>query len=326
MGNQNFKKTNICKMDSLSKIISEPLFCSEFVKDVSDSRRYFKDEELLDICNGDFLYCFKVSSLAELKRLENYVSIHPSPEDYRRCVAREKYLEIKSSISQGKAIFYNDKTKNFYDVEFNEVKIDGKKIFPRIDVNSINEILSQIENKGGISIVSLVEVEKTMNWLNFYSPKRKIKQTTFGELLEKGVDFYRSENGAFFIKTLFKHMHEVGENISNMDIVYSLHPDSKVIISEAVDIMKDSFGTKEYRIYVVEGKLISASRMLDYERHNVPDEIITFAKEIINLIPKEFPSSYVVDLMEYSINGVKDIDVVEFNTIIASGRYVLNSI
>ena len=78
-------------------------------------------------------------------------------------------------------------------------------------------------------------------------------------------------------------------------------------------------GTKEYRCVVIDGKIYNISRFTFFQNHKIENKVLDFASNIV----KNYPGTYVVDLMEDS-KGL--IDIVEFNPIEASGMYLYNSI
>ena len=91
------------------------------------------------------------------------------------------------------------------------------------------------------------------------------------------------------------------------------------IKTKELDIKEDKIGTKEYRCVVIDGKIYNISRLTFCQNHKIENKVLDFALNIV----KNYPGTYVVDLMEDS-NGL--IDIVEFNPIEASGMYLYNSI
>ena len=82
---------------------------------------------------------------------------------------------------------------------------------------------------------------------------------------------------------------------------------------------------KEYRVFVIEGKIVSISRFTDYVFHKIEPSIYEKALKITSNL-KGFPSSYVIDFFEYEKNGNKKFDVLGFTPSPASGTYLYNSI
>ena len=58
----------------------------------------------------------------------------------------------------------------------------------------------------------------------------------------------------------------------------------------------------------------------------MPNEVKSFVKEQINRasLITDFPSSYVLDVGQISMNGKKVIDIIEYNSICSSGLEVCN--
>ena len=83
---------------------------------------------------------------------------------------------------------------------------------------------------------------------------------------------------------------------------------------------------KEYRVFVLNNKLLSISRSyIDYPTE-VPDEVKLFVEEQINRasLIADFPSSYVLDVGEVFMDDKEVIDIIEYNSICSSGLEVCN--
>jgi len=93
---------------------------------------------------------------------------------------------------------------------------------------------------------------------------------------------------------------------------------SEVIVSDVVNFVD------EWRIYVINGKIINCSRYEDYKSNIMPKEALEFAKQVVN--NTTFKNTYVMDIgtSNTSVDNTNVWSIVEFNEIEASGRYLDN--
>ena len=94
----------------------------------------------------------------------------------------------------------------------------------------------------------------------------------------------------------------------------------KMIISEYLDIVEDDKERKmEYRVYVIDCKIVDISRYIDYDtNYEIPKKIQKFAEDFIEAHKKLIPKHYCLDILELK-NG--KVVIGELNGIMASGRY-----
>lgn len=222
--------------------------------------------------------------------------------------------------------------KNEYDEKIN---IKGETVFPVSGILPNNEFIDKIKENGGIIPSDLDKQYIVINWLDYYNPKRKILKIKGYQLLDdnflKNIENLFGEN--FFFKTLKKNYSEcININyLKNKNSIFynaiKLHKDEEFIISEKINILKDDIGKKEYRIYVYNGNIINISRVTISMLHKIDREIYDKALEIVKeLSMTDFVKSYVLDLCVYEKDNQKEIDVIEFNSFISSGRYLYNTI
>lgn len=98
--------------------------------------------------------------------------------------------------------------------------------------------------------------------------------------------------------------------------------DCDIITSDLMNISTDDYGTLEYRCYIIHNKFINASRYLDYDHTEIPEDIKNFAISFAEQHTDIFPKHYVLDL---SITD-KGVQIVELNPIPQSGRYIDNNV
>lgn len=297
---------------------NQPIECKTVVGD-----DFYKDSELNDITklNMSYLYVFK--SLDDEKKLCNYEQISKNPQNFSRCIARERFLEINSARIENKLLFYFETENIVTNGNYDKVNdLSEKRIFVRGDVSSSIRGIKKVIDMGGSPICSLDELEILYRWYNVYETKRPMNEITLGELREN-FDSYKENFGTLFAKTVIKGVSTVGD-YSHEFFPYEENAELPLLISKAVKIDTDNLGNLEFRAFVVDNSVISISRYLDYEKHSIPTNVTYFVDNLVETMKfKNFPGSYVVDVMIY--NG-GEIDVVEFNGINGSGRYVQNTI
>ncbi len=231
------------------------------------------------------------------------------------------------------AIFYSKKEDIFVDKDGNIIDIKGMKIFPKTGVYESDYLCDAILNKGGIPIVTKEENHVVDSWPNYYKTKRKLNVFTGKELLDKEIcESIKKEYGnEVFFKTLNKNYSEIIkvnyliDHESVLSRTIKAHENDKFVISEVVNRKKDEIGNLEYRIFVIDGRIKNISRITSTVFHKIDKYVYDKVLEIIESL-KNFPKSYVVDVFEYERQGKEEFDVVEFNSLPASGIYLYNSI
>lgn len=241
--------------------------------------------------------------------------------------------EIEIANRTGKVVLYDETIDEFVDLEGKIVDIQGQVLMTRTWAAQISEINEEIIRFGGIPLIDDENTQVIIDWPKYYQPERKAIILTGGDLIEEDniTALEKTFGSEIFIKTKDK-------NFSGI-IPISLLRDSKCafykalqehskddfIVSGKVDIIEDEFGKKEYRCFVINGKVANISRFTDNILHQIDPIILKRAQEIADIVKDIMPISYVVDLFEYQSNGSRKIDVVEFNPIQASGIYLYNS-
>lgn len=252
-------------------------------------------------------------------------------------------LEGKNALlakEKGKLVLFNLRNNTFVDVDGRLIDISEKVIFPRTTVQESKYVLSYIEKANAKSIVTNKDNEKIKNWFDFIRPKRKIKETTFGEL-KKNLLAYEQEYGKyFFIKTVEKGFatlcyitdSSVDENEKTLidlkfkDLSMGINtPREKVIVSPAVSILKDNFGKRQWRAFVVNDELLCLSRT-SREIVSVEEYVYDKVKKYLKNFKGVMPCSYTADFFEYFENSKVEFDICNFNPINISKAYRNNNI
>ncbi|MBR6504231.1 MAG: hypothetical protein IKT41_00670 [Clostridia bacterium] len=285
-------------------------------------------------------YCFptKTGDISVFMDLDQYTNWREK-EYYERTQE-----DVLLSKEKGKLLLFDLRNNSFINEKGENIEISGKIIFPRSTIGDADLLMEHIEKAGGKSITARKDYKIVENWYELIKTKREFKVTTRGEI-EKNLEKYEKQYGkTFFIKTIEKGfsgiviifefalsdegiktkclmdstMHSINMSISN--------PETKVLVYKALDIVKDGYGKREWRAFVVNNELLCLSRFSD---HVVPIEDYVYEKVKIKI--EEFkgimPLSYVVDFFEYTEeNGEIIFDICEFNPIIASGVFQNNDL
>ncbi|MCI8384237.1 MAG: hypothetical protein HFJ33_05180 [Clostridia bacterium] len=283
-------------------------------------------------------YCFptRTGDISVFFNLEQYTD---SSERFFYQTTQENVMLAKQ---KGKLLLFDLRTQTFIDCNGNAIDIRGKEIFPRCQIQESEQLLNAIANNRGNSIVSRTDSKIVENWFEYIDVQRKFLRTTFGEV-QNNLHFYEKKFGnEFFLKTVKKqfsnicHIIQMGDSKvlfsfvghslfgGNMLISDNLTP---VLVTDALSIIKDDYGKREWRVFVVKGKIWCISRTSDDLVDIEPYIIEKIQRKIEQLSEKSiFPSSYCVDFFEYDNNGEVVFDICEFNPIECSGVYRNNNL
>lgn len=279
------------------------------------------------------MVCFTIKDQKDLDYFINYKSISPDPENFRRCVARERWQEIDYYSKKGEAVFWNSDKRIFTDTDFKEVKIN-KQLIPRCMDASDFPKLAEDANKLNIKLINTpYEFHSIENWMSILPQKylnRRLIVTTKESASKDFKHYYnlvKDDNGRFFIKSVVKGWSYSGspEGWYETGMVMSLEHGSEkdlVMFSKYIDIEEDDYGTIEYRCFIINGQVRSISRYLDYDivvpTQDAADFIVDFVDKTVGFY---FPKNVVLDIMQ-SKDG--NWHLVEANAIPYAGRYVGN--
>ena len=283
-------------------------------------------------------YCFptKTGDISVFFNLEQYDN---SRERFFYQITQEDVMLAKQ---KGKLLLFDLRTQTFIDDNGNAVDINGKEIFPRCKIQDSEQLLSAIENNGGKSIVTQADSKIVESWFEHIDVQRKFLRTTFGEV-KNNLDFYEKKFGnKFFLKTVKKQFSNICQIMQINDykglfsfIGHSLFGgnmlisdnSTPVLVTDALSIIKDDYGKREWRVFVVKGKIWCISRTSDDLVDIEPYVIEKIQRKIEQLSEISiFPSSYCVDFFEYDNNGEVIFDICEFNSIESSGVYRNNDL
>lgn len=241
-------------------------------------------------------------------------------------------MEICKKNKNG--ILYDEVENRFTDFYGNEVDITGLTIFPRTGVMQLYPLIEEIIKKGGIPFLTAEETKKIENWPNYFKTERKMGIFKGSDLQNPEiVSNIEKEYGTnIFIKTVKKGFNAIipVSLLKDKECVFykalSYHKDEEFIVSEPIVLSTDKYGKKEYRCFVVNNEPFNISRFTTEIFHEIDEDVLSKLHKIIEQAKLSLPSTYVVDLLEYEKDGIKHIDVSEFNPPQAAGLYLYNSL
>ena len=283
-------------------------------------------------------YCFptKTGDISVFFNLEQYDNYR---ERFFYQIAQE---DVTLAKQKGKLLLFDLRTQTFIDCNGNAIDIKGKEIFPRCKIQESEQLLEAIEKNGGKSIVTRADSKIVKNWFEYIDVQRKFLRTTFGEI-QSNLSFYEDKYGnKFFLKTVKKqfsdicHILQMGDSKGLFALVgHSMYGgnmivsdnSTPVLVTDALSILKDEYGKREWRVFVVKNKIWCISRSSDDLVDVEPYVVEKIQRKIIELSEvANFPSSYCVDFFEYDNNGKVIFDICEFNSIESSGVYRNNDL
>lgn len=280
-------------------------------------------------------FCFSIPRLGET----DYVINKEDDENVRWIKSKDQEL-LDLTRKHNMAIFFDRTTKKFYD-EVGEIDVKDKVIFPRSFISYADELLERLEVSGAISIQTRRDTNLITYWPSRVQPlHRTVIMTTYKEF-QQNYKSYKSIFSKVFLKTAKKSSIRAvlsfygGVTVDGKDYfiikpyLWDLGLEDEIFLSDAFESIEDTENNmrcREYRAFIVGGKVLSLSRSyVDYPTL-VPDKVKDFVSKQVNRISniKDFPLSYVLDVGEVNINGKDVVDIIEFNPIAASGLEVCN--
>jgi hypothetical protein len=250
-------------------------------------------------------------------------------------IAKDFYEEYEyaKNIMHITVLFYNEREKCIYyeDGTLVNKDVSGLYLF-RGDVNvarRISYMLHLFEYNGLIPIISKQDYFINEWWINYYGSlitNRKINVISGIELLyeDRKKELFEYYGKPFFVKTLYKHISTIydGEP-ENFDICL-IQETANIVISEFMNILKDDFGTREYRCWIINKEIFSISRYEEVEITQNEEKIVReFVNKKLKHINSISPKHFIIDVCELQ-DGT--FDVVEINDMSSSGRYFKNKV
>lgn len=255
-----------------------------------------------------------------LEEYRNYEKVSDDPENRDRCIVRERWFEMEEAMKRGyQILFYN-----FYDkcvIKSDAISFDNISLaFIRGDLRGTTQIILYCLEHN-IPIINNRYERKIIDYWPIFAVgiSRRVQVINGAAITYEYIkEFYKDRA---FVKTLHKHMSAIfPDDPYVLEYIMGGH---EAILSEVMDIKKDEEGTLEYRCYVINNKLNSISRYSDYKKIPVPRKAIEYAKKVIDMNKNVFVPHYILDICELT-DGYYDI--VEFNCLESSGRYIDNSV
>lgn len=280
-------------------------------------------------------FCFSVPNLTS----NDYVINEKDNENTVWIKSKEKKL-MDAAKEANLLILFDRRTKKFY-LNYEEVDIKGKVIFPRSFILYEKELLFYLEQNGAESIQTLNDLEKITNWpLKIQPLHRRVIETSYKEFQQNDEKYKANFENIFFKTAKKSNVHFVLKFFGNIDIggnkyfatkplILNVSLEDDIFLSDVFESIEDKenkIDCKEYRAFILNNALLSISRSyVDYPT-DVPTEIKLFVEDQISRasLISDFPCSYVLDVGEVLIDGRKVIDIIEYNSICSSGLEVCN--
>jgi hypothetical protein len=285
-------------------------------------------------------FVYEINSLED-NSIKNWYQRPANREDIKLCEHRARWKETQLIQRMSLPLFYAVKESNHSLVtsDGEEVKsLEDCSVMYRCAAGSSNSIIDSIVNSNGLPLVSKNDNQMVDNWVDYVKlefTKRKLGVISLTDLCDdhdavitETVEPYQKD-GKFFIKTLRKGFHGLHPSEDGFDapiiniLTHFRGKDIPLIISEPLELVQDDLlhPFQEYRCVVARNQVTSISRYLDYDAHQIPDEVRVFANKFVSAHQNLFPSIYVVDI---GLEKTKGPLVIECNSLPASGSYVQN--
>ncbi|MBE7074902.1 MAG: hypothetical protein E7376_02875 [Clostridiales bacterium] len=280
-------------------------------------------------------FCFSVPNL-------NETDFSPSEKDNENVawIKAEDLKLFKGVAKANRLIVFNREDKKFYK-NGKEINVKGLKIFPKCFIPYAKELLMHLDKAQANSIMKLKDYFVTEHWCEYFQPDhRPVVKTTYGEF-KKNYKYYEKNIPKLFFKTVVK-----GERILNLRYgsinlgghelfwtkppIFNMDDETEIMLSpmfEAIEDPENKADDREYRAFIVNGKVYSLSRSYVDWPTEVPFEVKEYVENKVKQISKtNFCKSYVLDVTECITNGKRVIDVIEANAICSSGLEVCNDL
>lgn len=240
--------------------------------------------------------------------------------------------EIAFAISQNTFIYYDEEENTFKDYQDNIVSVHGKKVIPSSFVLQLPKMIEALQREGAIIPNTLEDISKVEEWYKYIETKRLIVSFEGKDLNDHEFLYYLAEvfknNPVLFLKTKKKDfngiidLEELINENSDLRKAFSYHEEDEFILSEKVEVNQDEIGSEEYRIFIYKKRIMNISRITDTTYHKIPEEVIEYAYRILESLPNNFPTTFVLDIFSYQ----NMYDILELNPFEASGKYLYNTI
>ncbi len=280
--------------------------------------------------------CYSVPELGKTD-----YEITPEDDENVAWVKKTDLAQMQKAQKYGILVVYNRLDKKFYK-NGKPFDVSGKHILPKAVIFHEMELLKALDGAGAKSLQTVQERAKIDLWPKFFQPMhRKAVITTYGEF-KNNYEKYEELFGEVFLKTAEKSsQHYFLSSFGELDFgdqklfythppIFGISDNEEIFLSkqyESIEDRKNNTNCREYRAFVIDGKIASFSRSyVDYST-KIPDEVLGFAKNFVKGVSStSFPKNYVIDFGEILVDGEKVIDVLECNPISSSGLEVDNDV
>lgn len=258
-------------------------------------------------------------------------------------LAKDDPLVIQTEYAKrlGKFCVVNLREKKVIDVNNNLINITGKKVILRATYDNMLYGISILKKHDANLIENEEDIIKIEEWYNLKLTKRPFFVININNLVKGELDseliYFLQKKKKVFLKSKKKGFNVIVKSLSLLqkDLVLMEFIKKKcrqfgeiLLITEFLEIKKDSLGLKESRTIVLEGNIINSSRMIHSLKHYVPKSHLNKSQEIVEYIRKikEYPQNYALDIGEFIEDGKVYFDIIEINPLSSSMCYVNNSI
>ena len=127
------------------------------------------------------MVCFTIENQKDLDYFINYKLINSNPDNFRLCVARERWQEIDYFSKKNKAVFWNKNKRIFTDIYFKEIVIKEILIPRCMDASDFPRLAEDANNLGIKIVTTPFEFYVIENWMKILPKKyinRRIATTT----------------------------------------------------------------------------------------------------------------------------------------------------
>lgn len=241
-------------------------------------------------------------------------------------------LEIDRAKEIGAFIYYDEENDIFLDMDNREVNVEGLDVVPVSGLLQLPKMIEALSKQGASIPNSYDDILMIEDWYKYIETNRNLvpfkgKNLEDDTFLSYLIETFGDQNEVFLktVKKDFNGIVKVADLInkdSDLRQAFSYHLEDDFIISNKVNIDKDNLGPLEYRAFIMNNRIMNISRITDEVYHSIPVDVLKYYQSILKELPSDFPYSYVLDV--FSHDGV--FDILEFNPIEGSGKYLYNSI
>ena len=144
-------------------------------------------------------YCFVMDKLGQ----EDYSEMRHTHKSY---FFDNLEFDINIAKRLGKFAVYCKESGKFYDLNWQEIDVCGKVMFPRCIISDVKPVFEAIERFGATPFYTANDYKCAEEWYKYIKPmNREVVATTYGEFV-KNFQHYKNRFGRVFFKTARKNI------------------------------------------------------------------------------------------------------------------------